>query len=180
MKPRSREIGCYNDRITLKFDTHLDSAAAELPVKFPSDWKSLNPNLAPLRLCVRFCGKMYVRLVNRGTGIDTNDNHPVTDSVSFTLPYLQDVWACPRLQHTVADLSGSQMALHVGGWTHLVLTNQRGDSIISHDDVIKWKQFLRYWPMCGSPVTGEFPSQRSVTRCFDVFFDLRLNKWLNK
>ena len=27
-----------------------------------------------------------------------------------------------------------------------------------------------------SPVTGEFPSQRPVTRCFDVFFDLRLNK----
>ena len=31
-----------------------------------------------------------------------------------------------------------------------------------------------------SPVTGEFPSQRSVTRIFDVFFDLRLNKRLNK
>ena len=25
-----------------------------------------------------------------------------------------------------------------------------------------------------SPVTGEFPSQRPVTRSFDVFFDLRL------
>ena len=31
-----------------------------------------------------------------------------------------------------------------------------------------------------SPVTGEFPSQRSVTRSFDVFFDLRLNKRLSK
>ena len=31
-----------------------------------------------------------------------------------------------------------------------------------------------------SPVTGEFPSQRPVTRSFDVFFDLRLTKrWLN-
>ena len=30
------------------------------------------------------------------------------------------------------------------------------------------------------PVTGEFPSQRPVTRIFDVFFDLRLNKRLNK
>ena len=27
-----------------------------------------------------------------------------------------------------------------------------------------------------SPVTGEFPSQRPVTRSFDVFFDLHLNK----
>ena len=31
-----------------------------------------------------------------------------------------------------------------------------------------------------SPVTGEFPSQRPVTQNFDVFFDLRLNKRLNK
>ena len=31
-----------------------------------------------------------------------------------------------------------------------------------------------------SPVHGEFPTQRPVTRSFDVFFDLRLNKWLSK
>ena len=31
-----------------------------------------------------------------------------------------------------------------------------------------------------SPVTGEFPSQRPVTRSFDVFFDLRLNSRLSK
>ena len=31
-----------------------------------------------------------------------------------------------------------------------------------------------------SPVTGDFPSQRPVTQSFDVFFDLRLNKRLNK
>ena len=31
-----------------------------------------------------------------------------------------------------------------------------------------------------SPVTGEFPSQRPVTRSFDVFFDLRLNEPLSK
>ena len=31
-----------------------------------------------------------------------------------------------------------------------------------------------------SPVTGEFPTQRPVTRSFDVSFDLRLNKRLSK
>ena len=31
-----------------------------------------------------------------------------------------------------------------------------------------------------SPGTGEFPLQRPVTRNFEVFFDLRLNKRLNK
>ena len=31
-----------------------------------------------------------------------------------------------------------------------------------------------------STVPGEFPAQRPVTWSFDVFFDLRLNKQLNK
>ena len=31
-----------------------------------------------------------------------------------------------------------------------------------------------------SPVNGEFPSRKPVTRSFDVFFDLRLNKRLSK
>ena len=31
-----------------------------------------------------------------------------------------------------------------------------------------------------SPVPGEFPTQRQVTRSFDVYFDLRLNKRLGK
>ena len=31
-----------------------------------------------------------------------------------------------------------------------------------------------------SPVPGEFPAQRPVTRSFDAFFDLRLNKRLSK
>ena len=30
-----------------------------------------------------------------------------------------------------------------------------------------------------SPVTDEFPAQRPVTRSFDVFLDLRLNKQVN-
>ena len=51
-----------------------------------------------------------------------------------------------------------------------------------YDDVIKWKHFPRYWPFWAgnSPITGEFPSQRPVTRRFDVFLDLRLNKRLSK
>ena len=31
-----------------------------------------------------------------------------------------------------------------------------------------------------SPVTGEYPAQRPVTRSFDIFFDLCLNKRLSK
>ena len=37
-------------------------------------------------------------------------------------------------------------------------------------------------PLCGEFTghRGEFPAQRPVTGSFDVFFDLRLNKQLNK
>ena len=31
-----------------------------------------------------------------------------------------------------------------------------------------------------SPVAGKFPAQRPVTRSFEVFFDLRLNKPLSE
>ena len=36
-------------------------------------------------------------------------------------------------------------------------------------------------PLCGEFTgPGEFHTQRPVTRSFDVYFDLRLNKWLSK
>ena len=62
-----------------------------------------------------------------------------------------------------------------------MLDGSTGD-ISSHDDVIKWKHFSALLALCAgnSPVTGEFPSQMPVTWCFDVFFDLRLNKRLSK
>ena len=50
VKSRRHEIGCYNDRIALTFDRHLDSAATEVPVEFQSYWESLNLNLAASRL----------------------------------------------------------------------------------------------------------------------------------
>ena len=58
---------------------------------------------------------------------------------------------------------------------------KRNKAISVHDDVIKWKNFPRYWPF----VRGihRFPvnsPQRPVTGSFDVFFDVRLNKLLSK
>ena len=51
----------------------------------------------------------------------------------------------------------------------------------THDDVIKWKHFRVTGPSCGEFTgPGEFPTQRPVTRSFDVLFDLRLNKRLRK
>ena len=52
MKSRSREISNLNYRIALKFDRHVGSSAAEVPVKFLSDRTILNTNLAASRLSV--------------------------------------------------------------------------------------------------------------------------------
>ena len=52
----------------------------------------------------------------------------------------------------------------------------------AHDDVTKRKKVSALLALCAenSPANGEFPAQRPVTRSFDVFFDLLLNKRLNK
>ena len=43
------------------------------------------------------------------------------------------------------------------------------------------ESFFALLAICaGNSVTGEFPTERSVTRSLDVFFDLRLNKRLGK
>ena len=55
-----------------------------------------------------------------------------------------------------------------------------------HSDISWWRHqmqtFSALLAFCAgnSPVTDEFPSQRPMTRSFDVFFDLRMNKSLGK
>ena len=54
-------------------------------------------------------------------------------------------------------------------WNPIMMTSSNGDI------------FRVTGPFWGnSPVTGEFPSQGSVTGSFDIFFDLCLNKRLSK
>ena len=64
--------------------------------------------------------------------------------------------------------------------THIYFTSLQWITALSpeHDDVIKWKYFPRHRPF----VRGNHrsPSQRPVMQSFDVFFHLRLNKWLRK
>ena len=57
------------------------------------------------------------------------------------------------------------------------VSGTRSMGYVLHEDEINWKLAI-----CAgnSPVTGEFPSQRPVTRSFGVFFGLRLNKRLSK
>ena len=66
---------------------------------------------------------------------------------------------------------------------HGSLSNQHRDRNESCQGLMtSSKTFSASLAICAgnSPVTGEFPAHRPVTRSFDVFFDLRLNKRLSK
>ena len=54
-KSQSCYIGCCHDRIVPTVDRQPGSTAAEVPVKFQSDWKSLNQRLWASRLHEIFC-----------------------------------------------------------------------------------------------------------------------------
>ena len=78
---------------------------------------------------------------------------------------------------TLLGRSPSQMAINAqksfdamtSSWLNGMMTSSNGNV------------FRVIGPLCGnSPVTGEFPTQRPVTRGFDVFFELRLNKRYSK
>ena len=62
-------------------------------------------------------------------------------------------------------------------WLNSIMASIRSE----HDDVIM-ETFSALLAFCAgnSPVSGEFPAQRPVTRSFDVFFDLHPNKRLSK
>ena len=95
----------------------------------------------------------------------------------FPIP-LQDFWH--QRNHKWKQIANDDNTVRgVKAWS---IFSQIFTDLQWHDDVIKWKHFPRYWPFVlgNSPVTGEFPAQRPVSRSFDVFFDLRLNKRLSK
>ena len=66
--------------------------------------------------------------------------------------------------------------LHWDGFRHSKLSSNIHITQVHHDDVIKWKHFPRYKPLCGEFTGHWWP----VVRSFDVFFNLRLKKRLSK
>ena len=81
----------------------------------------------------------------------------------------QHGWGQPRLDTAIA---GGKATWKNDGITHTILPWRRH----------QMETFSTLLAICAgnSPVPGEFPAQRPVTRSFDVFFDLPLNKRLSK
>ena len=93
--------------------------------------------------------------------------------------YVIVIWYCSTFYHV-----GVAIVVFVSLSCYIDIVLNRVALYLSyniHDDVIKWKHFPRYWPFVREFTgLGEFPSQRPVTRSFDVSFDLRLNTRLCK
>ena len=82
-------------------------------------------------------------------------------------------WTIYKYSHENGGCDGFAQKFMIGSW---------------HDDVIKWKHFPRYtwrrqmetFSVLLALCAGNSPTQRPVTRSFDVYFDLRPNKRLSK
>ena len=82
-------------------------------------------------------------------------------------------WILTIFQWYLFDLRMISLIRQV--WLHRL---ERDSANLKHDDVTKWKHFKCYWPFVRgihrSPVNS--PNKGLMTRNFDAFFDLRLNK----
>ena len=116
---------------------------------------------------------------------------PVSGISPATLPFLdEDIFfrlsgGHFRLRITQFSHGEGRRGRHDGGWQQMLGGGLQGRG---NRDVMAWtwwrhqiEIFSALLALCtgNSPVTGEFPSQRPVTRSFDVFFDLCLNNLLS-
>ena len=81
-------------------------------------------------------------------------------------------WCCTRYHQLVPN----------GRWPGVFANNMiNGDYVLHMMTSSNGNMFRVTGPLCGEFTgPGEFPAQRPVTRIFDTFFDLRLNKRLSK
>ena len=136
------------------------------------------------RMFVRYCRRFRDRkcLDPRGIWTRTLDSYRMLHYFS----YVDHIFAIPCFRI---------LALVV---IYLVVKSTFGTRINEHSSAVPcpysgpffgttwWRQQMKTFSallaLCAgnSPVTGEFPSQRSVTRRFNIFFDLRLINRLSK
>ena len=98
-----------------------------------------------------------------------HDEHALTLYYSFIYPYMiycNNVWGSIYKSNTERNTYSPKTTMRImfTWWRHQMET------------------FSALLTICAgnSPASGEFPPQRPVTRSFDVFFDLCLNKRLRK
>ena len=91
------------------------------------------------------------------------------------LEYINEIWKHRVLESTKICVRGESRLNNLS--VHLSIDHTENKWWCHQMEIFFALLALYAWK---SPVTGEFPSQRPVTRSLDVFFDLCLNKRLSK
>ena len=109
-------------------------------------------------------------LLKKGTHTYTNNRFMLASLDIFVYYYWNcDIALCNSFCFPFADGTSYGQIILVSKYQFHMMTSSNGDI------------FRVTGPLCGEFTgPGEFPTQRPVTRSFDVFFDLRLNKRLSK
>ena len=95
--------------------------------------------------------------------------HPIIYLNMITYPCSNPLTNNVTTFATRTQLSQKLVCEVFGGFSNSMMTSSNGNI------------FRETGPLCGEFTgPGEFPKQRPVTRSFDVFFDLRLDKRLSK
>ena len=125
------------------------------------------------RHVIRFLGCWWCSFYSR------DENRYILFQVDYDCQIQQTTWVMPDIDLKLIHVIGAALNLtqsqsydfktFVHTWVFLIWSRL---VIRIHDNVIKWKHLPRYLCEGNSPVTGGFPSQRPVTRSFDVFLIL--------
>ena len=138
-----------------------------------------------------FCGIYYL---GNGFSIHWLTSYHLHQHINIYFAWSRACW-CPDKEKNISGVCHTFSVInmylthHIHNWMQamyiigglLILMHQYG-----HHSCPWWRHqmetFSALLALCAgnSPVSGEFPAQRPVTRSFDVFFDLRLNKRLSK
>ena len=103
--------------------------------------------------------------------------HPEIYTQLYFLDFVMVITSVPFQSH---DL------LHLFIFFRIASLALRKRAMKGQKDIARWRHQMETYSallaVCAgnSPMTGELPAQRPVTRSFDVFFDLHLNKRLSK
>ena len=94
------------------------------------------------------------------------------------ISYYNDLWCISNTIQSDRKYTGLTLRHYVRHWMLSVYSSTWWSFMMTSSN---GNIFRVTGPLCGEFTgPGEFPTQRPVTQSFDIFFDLRLNKRLNK
>ena len=134
--------------------------------------------------CVTWTGHRSFRYDDKPCAVKTIVEIWLITALVHWMELIQMIWLVEHNTETSQELSYCYKPLtyKFHSFTHSVVQVAHCQLYPSSWWRHQMETFFALLAICAgnSPVTSEFPTQRPVTRSFDVFFDLRLNIWLSK